>query len=359
MRVFRLSRITDKVSYASKAEHDFTTPEDFDPWAYARRADWQLGEPEGTAQVWISERIAWLVERDFGRHGSVRAGQAVRQPVARGIAPRARPRRRVHDRVRPAAPARRRGCSASASTRACWSPAELVDEAAERLATILERHAERTPTSSPMPRAARARPTRRRTATGTRPSSNGPGETPIRPERFARLVALAGHPDPVGARRRREPAADGGRVRAAADHRAGAARGPRRAERRQLRRRQLRAVCRDPGRGDRRRPRALQRQLRAACPAPAARGEGAGRRDRPARRPSARGQPRVGAAEDRRGAGRRPVARGPPDRAARRRRRGDVAHDQPRDRRLAPARRSSTTRRTRTSSPSARSSPTR
>ncbi len=69
MRVFRLSRITDKVSYASKAEHDFTTPDDFDPWAYARRADWQLGEPDGTAQVWISERIAWLVKRDFGRHG--------------------------------------------------------------------------------------------------------------------------------------------------------------------------------------------------------------------------------------------------------------------------------------------------
>ena len=69
MRVFRLSRITDKVSYASKAEHDFTTPDDFDPWAYARRADWQLGEPDGTAQVWISDRIAWLVERDFGQHG--------------------------------------------------------------------------------------------------------------------------------------------------------------------------------------------------------------------------------------------------------------------------------------------------
>ena len=42
-----------------------------------------------------------------------------------------------------------------------------------------------------------------------------------------------------------------------------------------------------------------------------------------------------------------------------RRRRGDVAHDQPRDRRVAPALASSTTRRTRTSSPSAPSSPTR
>src|SRR5215208_2353093 len=45
MRVFRLSRIKDKVSYATKAEHDFPTPEGFDPWGYAHRADWQLGDP--------------------------------------------------------------------------------------------------------------------------------------------------------------------------------------------------------------------------------------------------------------------------------------------------------------------------
>ena len=32
MRVFRLSRIREKISYATKAEHDFTPPEDFDPW---------------------------------------------------------------------------------------------------------------------------------------------------------------------------------------------------------------------------------------------------------------------------------------------------------------------------------------
>ena len=86
IRVFRLSRIRDKVSYASKAEHDFTTPEDFNPWAYASGADWQLGEPAGTAQVWISERIAWLVERDFGRHGSF---EERRRPASSGAAARA------------------------------------------------------------------------------------------------------------------------------------------------------------------------------------------------------------------------------------------------------------------------------
>ena len=44
IRVFRLSRIRGKVSYATKAEHDFRRPADFDPRAYANRADWQLGE---------------------------------------------------------------------------------------------------------------------------------------------------------------------------------------------------------------------------------------------------------------------------------------------------------------------------
>src|SRR5437660_3560276 len=72
IRVFRLSRIRGKVSYATKAEHDFHRPEDFDPREYASRADWQLGERLGTATILISERIAWQVERHFGRYGHVR-----------------------------------------------------------------------------------------------------------------------------------------------------------------------------------------------------------------------------------------------------------------------------------------------
>src|SRR5213595_3376696 len=51
VRVFRLSRIQGKVGYASKAEHDFPPPEDFDRRDYAQRADWQLGEIEGRAKV--------------------------------------------------------------------------------------------------------------------------------------------------------------------------------------------------------------------------------------------------------------------------------------------------------------------
>src|SRR5918993_474662 len=66
IRVFRLSRIRGKVGYASKAEHDFQRPEDFDPREYARRAEWQFGEQQGVARIWLSNRIEWLVRRHLG-----------------------------------------------------------------------------------------------------------------------------------------------------------------------------------------------------------------------------------------------------------------------------------------------------
>jgi proteasome accessory factor C len=61
LRVFRLSRIRGKVAYATKAEHDFQRPGDFDPREYAGRVPWQLGDKVGTAEIWISDRVAWLV----------------------------------------------------------------------------------------------------------------------------------------------------------------------------------------------------------------------------------------------------------------------------------------------------------
>src|SRR5438477_8011917 len=72
LRVFRLSRIKGKVAYATKAEHDFRRPADFDPRPYAARADWQFGEPQGPAEIWIHARIAWLVARHYGRFGAIR-----------------------------------------------------------------------------------------------------------------------------------------------------------------------------------------------------------------------------------------------------------------------------------------------
>src|SRR4249919_2643421 len=72
VRVFRLSRIQGKVGYASKAEHDFSPPEDFERRDYARRAEWQLGEIKGEAKIFLKDRVAWLVERDFGGYGKFR-----------------------------------------------------------------------------------------------------------------------------------------------------------------------------------------------------------------------------------------------------------------------------------------------
>ena len=82
VRVFRLSRIRAKVSYATKAEHDFAPPEDFDRRDYASRADWQMGEIDGTGRVFLRERIAWLVERDFGGYGNL--SKATKQDGVRG-----------------------------------------------------------------------------------------------------------------------------------------------------------------------------------------------------------------------------------------------------------------------------------
>ncbi|HET6570039.1 MAG TPA: WYL domain-containing protein, partial [Solirubrobacterales bacterium] len=75
VRVFRLSRIQGKVGYASKAEHDFSPPEEFDRRDYGQRADWQLGEIRGRAKIFVRERISWLIERDYGAYGELRAAK--------------------------------------------------------------------------------------------------------------------------------------------------------------------------------------------------------------------------------------------------------------------------------------------
>src|SRR5688500_4935043 len=71
VRVFRLSRIQGKVSYASKAEHDFNPPGSFDRRDYASRADWQMGSKAGRARIFLRDRIDWLVERDYGDYGEI------------------------------------------------------------------------------------------------------------------------------------------------------------------------------------------------------------------------------------------------------------------------------------------------
>ncbi len=178
VRVFRLSRIRGKVSYASKSDHDFASPSDFDPRVYATRTDWQLGDPAGTASVWVSDRVAWLVERHFRGAGVIHAAEDVEEaPEPDGIVLEttyAQPRQLISWVLGLGARARVLG------------PPELIEEAEARIALIAERH-----TSTPDPSPARAGPS----AQATRPEAsepNGKGETAIRPERFARIVTLAG-----------------------------------------------------------------------------------------------------------------------------------------------------------------------
>jgi proteasome accessory factor BC len=191
IRVFRLSRIRGKVGYATKAEHDFQRPADFDPRVYANRIDWQFGQPIGVAEVWIGSRIAWQIERHFGPYGEMRAagedGDRVfvtsyadsRQVIAwvLGLGEHAR----------------------------ILSPPELVAELLDRVNLLIDRHtgepelaAVAPATSPPAP----LEPTDAESGNGHNP------EAAIRPERFARLVTLASILIEAGRGGRRLAAAD-------------------------------------------------------------------------------------------------------------------------------------------------------
>ncbi|MCX6369957.1 MAG: WYL domain-containing protein, partial [Solirubrobacterales bacterium] len=172
IRVFRLTRIQGKVAYATKAEHDFKRPEDFDPRAYAKRADWQFGEEQGVAEILVSERLAWQVERHFGRFGEIRKADSENEMLF--TTPYASSRMVISFVLGLGEHARVAG------------PPELVTETEERIALIQERHHGELEMADILPST----------------SSNGEdGDEPeeietrpdvaIRPERFARLVTLA------------------------------------------------------------------------------------------------------------------------------------------------------------------------
>jgi proteasome accessory factor C len=176
IRVFRLSRIRGKVSYATKAEHDFRRPEDFDPRAYARRADWQLGDQVDVAEVLISARIAWQVERHFGRYGEIRALEDGEVVFATGYSS---PRTIVAWVLGLGANARLLG------------PDSLTHELGRRLELLWERHGEGFHDTAAAVEATRE-PSSSTTAAAKRSdSARGHEDTAIRPERFARLVTLA------------------------------------------------------------------------------------------------------------------------------------------------------------------------
>ncbi len=181
VRMFRLSRIRGKVAYATKAEHDFQRPADFDPREFSGRIPWQLGSPAGTGEVWVSDDVSWYVERQFGQYGELhdnvfRTEYAVPRLLiswALGL--------RQHARVE--------------------GPPELVQEARERIDRIIERHRGEpqalalVPPSAPVEAEANGR-------------SRGESGGTIRPERFARLVTLASVLIAAGREGRKLPVAE-------------------------------------------------------------------------------------------------------------------------------------------------------
>jgi predicted DNA-binding transcriptional regulator YafY len=169
IRVFRLSRIRGKVGYASKAEHDFQRPEDFDPREYARRAEWQFGERQGVARIWLSNRVEWLVRRHLGAE----VGQVVEEDDDGVIyeTPYGDPRQLISWVL---------GLGERARIR---EPAELVEQAEQRMRLVAERHAEPIEL---------ARAVKRKPVEDEEEDDGSKRESHIRPERFARLVTLAG-----------------------------------------------------------------------------------------------------------------------------------------------------------------------
>ena len=183
IRVFRLSRVLGKVGYATKAEHDFQRPADFDPRGYANRVPWQYGDTIGTAEVWISSRIAWQIKRHFGRYGSFQPGD---EDGSLFVTDYANSRQLIawvlglgdHARI--------------------LEPPQLVGELRERVRMLVARHS-----GEPADTFACAGP-----GVDHDPGQNGAGNgmipedadtdadsigvsAAIRPERFARLVTLA------------------------------------------------------------------------------------------------------------------------------------------------------------------------
>jgi proteasome accessory factor BC len=189
VRVFRLSRIRGKVAYATKAEHDFQRPADFDPREYANRIPWQLGDTKGTAEIWVSDRIAWHVERNFGPYGEMADAEDGNGRVFR--TPYSIPRLVISWALGYGEHARIAG------------PPELAAEARERLDAIVERHR-----GEPFTSTAEGSPPGAEEPEDAEVPSRSRQEAAIRPERFARLVTLASVLIAAGREGRRLPVAE-------------------------------------------------------------------------------------------------------------------------------------------------------
>ncbi|MGH2842081.1 MAG: WYL domain-containing protein, partial [Solirubrobacteraceae bacterium] len=178
--------------YATKAEHDFQRPVDFDPHAYANRIPWQFGTSVGSAEIWISERIAWQVERHFSRYGEIQVAGNGSDSVF--VTAYANPRQLIAWVLGLGENARILG------------PPELAEELRARVSMLAERHTGEpdeligdtagagplagAPASALAGNGGIAAGSASVIADALAPDAEGP-DAAIRPERFARLVTLA------------------------------------------------------------------------------------------------------------------------------------------------------------------------
>jgi proteasome accessory factor C len=161
IRTFRVSRVQDDITFATRRERDFRAPADFDPSAYRGRRPWQFGELVGDAQIAVAADTAWWVERSFADRGRLENGvfvteYAKAEPLASWVL-------RQDGRAVP------------------LEPAELVAEVEEALRRVAAAHEG----PAPVP------PDPVELQTDTAPVERTVG--PVPPERFAVLQALLAH----------------------------------------------------------------------------------------------------------------------------------------------------------------------
>ena len=71
VRTFRLSRIRSRVTYATRAPHDFAPPTEFDLAAYRDRPPWRLGRDRRRGPRRVAADMAWWVEAHYGHCGTL------------------------------------------------------------------------------------------------------------------------------------------------------------------------------------------------------------------------------------------------------------------------------------------------
>ena len=136
-----------------------------------------MGEVGETAKIFLRERIAWLVERDFGAYGEIRPARKSDGAPGRGA---------IFETDFASSRQLVSWVLSWQRNAAVLEPPELVAEANERRELLESRHSAELETADAVRRPAADQAVARSTR------SNGRGDSVIRPERFARLVTLAG-----------------------------------------------------------------------------------------------------------------------------------------------------------------------